>query len=217
MTRHAAERQSLVEAGRRMVVLGLTHGATGNLSVRVPEGFLVTPTGSACDRLEAGDLVLLREDGRVVEGGVPSSEWRIHRDVYAGRPDAGAVAHAHPPHATALSCLRRDLPAIHYMMALAGGPSVRCAGYATFGSAELSARCLEALAGRQACLLANHGAVALGAGPGEAVDLIHEVERLAEVYLLALRGGEPVILPDEEIRRVAERLHRQRRGEPLDL
>jgi L-fuculose-phosphate aldolase len=103
------------------------------------------------------------------------------------------------------------------MIALAGGASVRCAGYATFGSPELSAHCLQALAGRQACLLANHGAVALGPGPVQAVDLLYEVERLAEVYLLALRGGEPVILPDEEIPRVAERLHRQRRGESLDL
>lgn len=217
MTPPAAEQAALVAAGRQMVALGLTHGTTGNLSIRAPEGFLITPTGAACDRLDAGALVLLRPDGSVISGGVPSSEWRIHRDIYAARPDAAAVAHAHPPHATALACLRRDLPAIHYMMALAGGPSIRCAGYATFGSAELSARCLEALAARQACLLANHGAVALGPGPGQAVDLMHEVERLAEVYLLALRGGEPVVLPDEEIARVADRLHRQRRGEPLDL
>lgn len=213
---HRVERDALVSAGRRMVALGLTHGTTGNLSVRVPGGCLITPSGVACDALEPGTLVLLRDDGTTKSGaGVPSSEWRIHTDLYRARPDAGAVVHAHPPHATAVSCLRRDLPAFHYMVVLAGGADIRCAGYATFGTAALSEQALAALDGREACLLANHGAVAIGGGLEPALELLHEVERLAEVYLLARGAGEPAVLEEAEVARLLERFRDYRRDPKL--
>lgn len=198
-------------AGRRMVGLGLSHGTTGNLSVRIPGGLLITPSGIAYQSIGPADLVEMDMDGTPAEGAAaPSSEWRIHRDVYAGRPEVGAIVHAHPPHATAIACLRRDIPAVHYLVGLAGGESIRCAEYATFGSAELSANTVSALEGRTACLLANHGIVTVGAGLTAALDLAHEVERMAEVYWLALAAGRPVILDPSEMTEVVERLRSYR-------
>lgn len=199
-------------AGHRLVAMGLSHGTSGNLSVRTAGGLLITPSGIPYDAIGPGDIVPLAEDGTPAPGSAaPSSEWRIHRDIYAARPDAGAVVHAHPPHATAIACLRRDIPAAHYMVAAAGGSSIRCATYATFGTAELSANTLTALEGRQACLLANHGIVALGADLTRALALAHEVERVAEVYGRALAAGAPVILDDAEMARVLERYRSYRR------
>ena len=134
----------------------------------------------------------------------PSSEWRFHRDLYAARADAGGMAHCHSPHATALACTRRGIPAFHYMVAAAGGADVRCADYATFGSEELSRNALAALVGRRACLLANHGQLALGATVEAAFELAAEVEMLARQYLLALNAG-PVLLDDPEMARVLEK------------
>lgn len=144
-------------------------------------------------------------DGSVPPGQlVPSTEWRFHRDIYAHRPDAGGVFHCHSMFATTLSCLRRDIPAVHYMIAAAGGPSIRCAPYATYGTPELSANALEALAGRNACLLANHGMITMGATLPSAFKLAIEVETLAAQYWRALQIGDPVILDDDEIARVLE-------------
>lgn len=177
--------------------------AEGNLSVRWQDALLITPSAIQAHRLVAEDLVLLGLDGSVREGRrQPSSEWRIHCDLLSARPEAGAVVHAHPINATALACLRRDIPAFHYMVAVAGGREIRCSGYATYGSAELSRQTLTAMEGRKACLLANHGLVALGGDLAQAVELALQVERLAEQYAQALQIGDPHILDDRQMEQV---------------
>ncbi len=204
--KHPAERQAVLAVARRTVALGLTHGTSGNVSARVAGGFLITPTGIAYEALSPQDIVLCDPSGTPQPGERhPSSEWRIHRDLYAARPDAFGVVHTHSPYATAISCLRRDLPAVHYMVAVAGGPDIRCAEYATFGTAELSAHALRALEGRLACLLANHGVVAVGPDLARALRVAEEVERAAQLYWLTLAAGAPVILDDTEMQRVRER------------
>ena len=138
-------------------------------------------------------------DGTAHGDRLPSSEWRFHRDLYRAREEFRAIVHAHAPFATTLACLRRGIPAFHYMVAMAGGRDIRCAPYATFGSAELAAHAVAAMAGRRACLLANHGMIAAGADLASALALAVEVEGLAEMYWRALQLGEPVILSDAEM------------------
>jgi L-fuculose-phosphate aldolase len=194
-------RRALLQAFRRLEAAGLCPGTSGNASVRDAGGFWVTPTGLPAGEMREADLVMMDLDGRPRGRRLPSSEWRLHRDVYADRPDVGAVAHTHSPHATALACLRRDIPAFHYMVATTGATSIRCAAYATFGTAELSSRARRALGSGKACLLANHGALAVGADLAEATRVVAEVETLARIYLLALAAGKPVLLDDEEMAR----------------
>lgn len=204
--KHFGLRRELVETARRMNDLGLNQGASGNVSARVDGGLLITPTGVPYEEMRPEDVVEMRMDGRVPAFQLlPSSEWRIHRDLYATRADVGAVVHAHAMFATTLSCLRRGIPAVHYMIALAGGHDVRCAEYATFGTPELSAAALAALRGRKACLLANHGMIAVGATLREALKLALEVETLAAQYWRALQIGEPVVLDEAEMERVLEK------------
>jgi L-fuculose-phosphate aldolase len=208
-------RRELREAGRRVVAIGLTRGTSGNLSARTAGGFLVTASGASLGDLDEDDLVELGADGaRLGDGLRPSSEWRIHRDIYLARPEVGAVVHAHPPFATSIACLRRDLPAVHYELAFAGGAEVRCAEYATFGTPELSAAALAALAGRKACLLANHGVVALGASIADALAVAEIVETVAELFWRASAVGAPVVLPDDEMARVLERFGSYGKGRP---
>jgi L-fuculose-phosphate aldolase len=204
--RHIPERQAVVAAMAELGRLGLNQGASGNVGRRVADGVLVTPSGVAFDRLGPGDVVELGPGGAVREGRLrPSSEWRFHRDLLDARREMGAVVHVHSPHATALACLRQPIPAFHYMVALAGGRDIRVADYATFGTQALSDQALQALEGRKACLLANHGMIALGADLTEAVSLAREVENLAQQYLLARQAGEPVCLDDQEMARVLEK------------
>jgi L-fuculose-phosphate aldolase len=201
--RHARLRRAVVLAARSLDAAGLNRGTSGNVSARIAGGLLVTPTGVAPAALRAASIVLLDARGTVKQGALaPSSEWRIHRDVLAARPEAGAVVHAHPTHATALACQGLDIPAFHYMVAAAGGASIRCAAYATFGTAALSANVVDALKDRRACLMAHHGIVALGRDLAAAVRLAIEVESLAEQYLLVLRLGRPKLLGQAEMRRV---------------
>jgi L-fuculose-phosphate aldolase len=198
-----AARRALVAAARRLRDLGLNPGRSGNASVRWREGFLVTPSGLAYDRLDAADIVFVDASGAAHGARTPSSEWRLHRDVYARRPEAGGIAHTHSPFATTLACLRRPIPSFHYEVAFAGGADIRCAPYATFGTQELSDAALAALDGRRACLLANHGAVAIGAALDDAVELAERVEALARLYCQALQIGEPALLDEVEMARVA--------------
>ena len=201
----AAVRQELIDTARRMNVLGLNQGRSGNLSVRVADGLLITPSGVAYDAMRPDDIVAMDGDGNWQGDLKPSSEWRFHLDILNTRPEAGAVLHAHSPFATALACLGRDIPAFHYMVAIAGGDSIRCAPYATFGTAELSRGALAALAGRRACLLANHGMIAFGADLDSVLGLAVEVETLAQQYARALQIGDPAILSREEMARVLEK------------
>ena len=203
--KHRRLRRQLIETARRMADLGLNQGTSGNLSVRVSGGLLVTPSGVDYDRLQPAEIVEMALDGTwhcLVETRRPSSEWRFHRDILAQRPEFGAVLHCHARHATALACLRRHIPAFHYMVAIAGGESIRCAPYATFGSAKLSAHALAALRDRSACLLANHGLIACGSDLASTLALAVEVEALAAQYLSALSVGRPTLLSKAEMSRV---------------
>jgi L-fuculose-phosphate aldolase len=198
-------REGVVEAARALDALGFMPGKSGNVSCRTPCGFLITPSGLPYAETGPGDLVELAADGAVVSGHRrPSSEWRLHAAVYAARPEAAAVVHTHSPMATALSCAREGIPPFHYMIALAGGSDVRCAPYATFGTAALAANCVSALGGRRAVLLANHGVVAFGATLAAARALAEEVENLARQYLaLRAAGLAPVLLTAAEMEEVA--------------
>jgi len=182
-----------------MNAAGINRGKSGNVSARLDDGFLVTPSGLPYDETTPADIVAMSLDGEVRGTRVPSSEWRFHRDIYRARPDAHAIVHTHAPFATSLACLHRGIPAFHYMVAIAGGSDIRCAPYATFGTQELSDHAVSALAGRKACLLANHGMIALGESLGKALALAIEVETLAEMYWRALQVGEPKLLPAEEM------------------
>jgi L-fuculose-phosphate aldolase len=198
----------LIEAAQAMNRSGINQGTSGNLSLRTGTGMLITPSGLDYDRLQADEIVYLPLDGDgAPEAGSrkPSSEWRIHRDVYRARPDALAILHAHPVHSVALACLRRPLPAFHYMVAVAGGRDVRCAPYATFGTQQLSDHVVAALEGRRACLMANHGLLCLGPNLDQALALAIEIEVLARAYLLSLAAGDPALLDDAEMDRILEK------------
>jgi L-fuculose-phosphate aldolase len=198
-------RERIVATARRMNALGINQGKSGNVSARVEGGFLVTPSGLAYDELLPADLVHVGAGGHATGHRIPSSEWRMHRDIYARRPESGAVVHTHSPFATTLACLVRGIPAIHYEVAFAGGSDIRCAPYATFGTQELSDAALAALEGRRACLLAHHGVIAFGESLDEALRLAEKVEAMARLYWQALQVGEPAILDEAEMARVAAR------------
>lgn len=202
---HLALRETMIATARRMNAAGLNQGTSGNLSQRVEGGFLLTPTGMDYESLQPEDIVFMRMDGSHEGRRRPSSEWRFHRDILASRPEAGAVLHAHSMFCTTLACLRRPIPAFHYMISAAGGDSIRCAEYATFGTEELSRNALVALEGRKACLLANHGMIVLGADLARALKLAVEVETLAAMYWRTLQVGEPVLLDEAEMARVIEK------------
>ena len=197
-------RQRLIDTARAMNASGINQGTSGNLSVRLDDGMLITPSGVKYDELKPGDIVQVDASGRAQGKRKPSSEWRFHHDIYRMRTDAQAVVHAHPRASSSLACLNRALPAFHYMVAVAGGKDIRCAEYATFGSQELSDHVIAALEGRKACLMANHGLVCLEQSLGKALDLAIEVEHLAATYLQCLAISEPVILDDNEMETVIE-------------
>ena len=192
---------TLIACARRLDALGFMPSKSGNVSVRVEGGFRITPSGLPYAALTEADLVEVAPDGGVIAGTRrPSSEWRLHAELYAARPDAQAIVHTHSPRATALSCARRGLPPFHYMIALAGGDDIRCSGYATFGTQALAEAAVQAIAGRRACLLANHGVVAMGSTLAAAETLAREVENLAGEYLDLLAAGlSPVLLTPEEM------------------
>lgn len=197
------------EAARK----GLNPGASGNLSVRLGGGFLVTPSGLPNETLTAEQMVCVDMDGSWAGALRPSSEWRFHRDIYRTRAEVNAVVHAHSPHAVSLACVRQDIPPFHYMVAAAGGRDIRCAAYATFGTQALSDHVLAALEGRRACLMANHGLVAVGGNLQAALALALEVEDLCAQYWRAKLMGEPVLLDDAEMDVVLERFrHYGQRG-----
>jgi len=199
---HRALRAAIIAAARRMNALGINQGKSGNLSHRIADGFLVTPTGMAYDGLTPADIVAMRFDGSHRGNRLPSSEWRFHRDILAARPEIASVIHVHSMFATTLACLGREIPPFHYMIAVAGGDTIRCAPYATFGTEELSRHAVKALHGRKACLLANHGMIAVGSSLEAALALAVEVETLAAMYWRVLQVGEPVLLSPAEMIRV---------------
>ena len=197
--------RQVIETCLAMDAKGINQGSAGNVSVRYGDGFLITPSGLAYERLSPHDIVMVDMDGGCDDTLEPSSEWRMHRDIYNDRRDAGAVLHAHSTFATAMSCLRLDIPAFHYMIAVAGGSDIRCSGYALFGTQELSDKMLNALHERRACLLGTHGMICYHDDLERVLGLALEVETLARQYWHARQAGEPVILSDAEMREVIAR------------
>lgn len=198
-------RQTLIDTAIAMNASGLNQGTSGNLSTRCEDGFLITPSGMDYAGLTVDDIVWMDFDGKTRGMRKPSSEWRFHAAIYRHRPEANAVLHAHPLSCSALACLNKDIPAFHYMVAVAGGRNIRCADYATFGTPELSASVVKALEGRKACLMAHHGLTCFEKDLPRALALGIEVENLANVYCRILSIGEAEILTDHEMDEVLEK------------
>lgn len=192
-------RKQILDAARAMNSLGINRGTSGNVSARWKKGFLITPSGRRYEDTKPADMVFIDNAANPSGKWAPSSEWRFHFDIYRNRSDVQAVVHTHSSFATTLACLKKDVPAFHYMVAVAGGNNIRCAPYATFGTQKLSDHALKALNGRKACLLANHGMIATGESLQKALSLAVEVEALCEQYWRALQIGKPRILPAREM------------------
>ncbi|MGB5985366.1 MAG: class II aldolase/adducin family protein [Desulfobacterales bacterium] len=198
-----ALRKEIIAICCKMNQSGLNQGTSGNVSVRWREGMMITPSGVPYEETEPDDICYFDFSSHQSQGPHnPSSEWRVHRDILSQRDDIHAVVHTHSTYATAMAIQRLDIPAHHYMVAAAGGSKILCADYATFGTAELSQQALRALGDQRACLLANHGVIALGATLAKALGLAQEVETLARQYYVASHFGQPVILPEEEMKKI---------------
>ncbi|MBS9721378.1 class II aldolase/adducin family protein [Tianweitania sp. BSSL-BM11] len=198
-------RTELIEACRSMNRLGINKGTSGNISVRNGDGFLISPTGIPYDKLEPEHVVQMNWDATFAGDVLPSSEWRFHRDILQARPDLKSVVHTHSTFATSVSILEKDIPAVHYSIAAAGGSSIRCAPYELFGTQELADVVVKALEGRRACLMAHHGVIAAHVSIARALALAVTVEELAHQYLLCLPFGEPPVLNEEQIAVVTEK------------
>ena len=197
-----ALREQLLNVSQQLAALGLNKGTSGNASVRCDSGFLVTPSGMKVEAMSSTSMVKMQWDGSFEANKKPSSEWRFHRDIMQSRPEINAVIHTHSMFATTLACLHKEIPPFHYMIAITGGDSIRCADYALFGSQALSDCALAALVERKACLLANHGMIALGRDLEDALAVCQEVENLCEQYWRTLQVGAPNLLTEEEMRAV---------------
>lgn len=199
-------RESLLFTARQLTDKGLNRGTTGNVSVRLhtddEAAFLITPSGVPPEEMSAASMVRMRFSGEHQGTARPSTEWRLHRDILSQNADAGAVIHVHSPFATTMACLHRDIPPFHYMIAVAGGNSIRCAPYALFGTQALSDVAIDAMKARRACLLANHGMLAIGRDLPHALSVAIEVESLCEQYWRILQIAEPHLLSDEQMQEV---------------
>jgi L-fuculose-phosphate aldolase len=195
-------REEVVRTCRRLVELGMNQGAAGNVSVRLGDGFLATPSGIGWDELEPEQLATVDGPGQYRGPCLPTSEWRLHAAVLRVRPAVGAVIHTHSVYATTIACLRLDLPALHYYIVAGGGATIRCAPYATFGTQALADNVVATLADADACLMANHGLLVVGSTLAQTLRRTVDIETLARQYVYARMIGEPVILPDDEIERV---------------
>ena len=194
-------RKQIIETAIAFNTSGLSVGTSGNLSARISQGYLITPTGIPYTRLKEADIVEMDLQGNVVHGDLkPSSEWHFHQDIYLAREEINAIVHVHSDYATGIACTRQDIPAFHYMVARAGGDSIRCAEYATFGTDALSLNAVKALQGRNACLLANHGMIALGESIDSAYKLAEEIENIAKQYYISKQLGEIVLLDGDEMK-----------------
>lgn len=210
-------REDMVAVCRRMNASGINQGTAGNVSVRNPKGFLVTPTSLPYDMMRPNDLVQMYFDGSYEGERRPSSEWRFHRDILASRQDIDCVLHCHSVYATTLAVHHKTIPSFHYMTGVAGGTTIRCARYATFGTQALSDAAIEALQDRLACLLGQHGQISLGKTPAAALALAIEVETLSRLYVQALTLGEPPVLDEEEMARVIQQMKNMSYGQAPDL
>ncbi len=199
-------RESVVTACLDMNRLGINQGTSGNISVRWQGGLLITPTSLPYDQMTPEDIVFLDMDGRPSGDNQPSSEWRFHRDIMKAKPEVGAIVHAHPMYSTIIAIMGKEIPPLHYMIAVAGGHTIPLAPYATFGTEELSRNAVTALKDRAACLLQHHGLIATGPTLDKAMWLAVEVETLARQFHGCLQVGPPPLLSVEEIDHVRARM-----------
>lgn len=211
-----ALRKDIIQTARALPVKGLTRGTSGNVSARTKDGFLITPSGVPYADLTEEMIVPMDLAGTYCGDVLPSSEWRMHLDIYNAKPAAGAIVHCHSPRATALACLNRGIPAFHYMVALAGGDRIDCAPYATFGTAALSEVMIKAMGKRNACLLAHHGQMACGPNLAKALGIAEGVEDLADQYLSALSIEEPAVLGKAEMAEILRKFKNYGK-QPKDL
>ena len=209
-------KNKVIEFSQKLNSTNLSPLRSGNISVRVTEnnvdGFFITPSGKKYDTLKEEDIVFVSNEGNYNPNLKPSSEWRFHKDIYLKKTDAKAIVHAHSPHATAVSAHNKDIPAFHYMIALAGGDNIKCAKYATFGTQELSDNIIEALENRKACLMSNHGQVAYGDNLNSAFELAEEVENICHQYINAIKLGDPKILSSSEMDVILEKVKNYKKG-----
>ena len=203
----------IIKYSRMLNSKNLSALRSGNISSRYKNGFLITPSGVKYSLLKADDIVFVSLDGKFDETkNKPSSEWRFHRDIYSSKNEANAIVHAHSTYATAVSAHNKDVPAFHYMVALAGGNDLKCAKYATFGTQELSDNIINALKNRKACLMSNHGQVAFGDNLEQAFELAQEVENICHQYINAIKIGEPKILSSSEMDVILEKVKNYKKG-----
>ena len=210
------KRKEVITYSIKLNTTNLSPLRSGNISLRSiensVEGFLITPSGKKYDTLKEEDIVFVSNEGNHDKNLKPSSEWRFHKDIYLKKPDAKAILHAHSPHATAVSAHGKDIPAFHYMIALAGGDSIKCANYATFGTQELSDNIIFALENRKACLMSNHGQVAFGENLEGAFELAEELENICHQYINTIRLGDPKILSSSEMDVILEKVKNYKKG-----
>ena len=210
------KRKEVIKYSIKLNTAKLSPLRSGNISVRSEEdgiqGFLITPSGKKYDSLKEDDIVFVSNDGNHDTNLKPSSEWRFHKDIYLKKPDAKAIVHAHSPHAAAVSAHGKDIPAFHYMIALAGGDSIKCAKYATFGTQELSDNIIDALENRKACLMSNHGQVAFGENLESAFELAEELENICHQYINTIKLGDPKILSSSEMDVILEKVKNYKKG-----
>lgn len=202
-----AGHRALLDALHEMGAAGLSPGASGNISVRVDDGMIISASGAVAGKATDNDIVFVAEQTTSLvdwpdDQPRPSSEWQMHQALYRSHPHINAVVHCHSTHATALACMRRPIPAFHYMVSVAGGDDIPCCDYALFGSEALSTAVCQTLAHRHACLMANHGQICIADDATRALALAKEVEALAASYLLCLQSGEPVLLSDQQMAEV---------------
>ena len=209
MTTPEARASRVIATALAMNEAGINHGMSGNVSIRSDSGMLISPSSVEYSLLIESDIVFMEADGSWENAGGrrPSSEWRFHLDLYAARPDVNAIVHCHPTAATGVAAHGRGIGPFHYMVGIAGGHDIRCAPYATFGTPELSANVVEAMVDRKACLMANHGIIAVGPELKQALNIAVEVEVLAAQYLAALAIGEPPELSDEQMQEVLDKMN----------
>lgn len=205
MNRYEELRHDVIRTCLEMNAIGLNQGTAGNVSVRNSDGFLITASGVRYEDMTPGQVVQMDLEGGYHGPVLPSSEWRMHMDIYKSRPEAKAILHVHSPHATALSCLRQEVPAFHYMIGVTGGDTLRCAEYASFGTEELSQAMLRAMEARNATLLANHGMICFAPTLKSVLSLGVEIEMLCQQYILARQCGTPIILDSEEMTDILRR------------
>jgi L-fuculose-phosphate aldolase len=199
-------REAVIETAREMSRSGLSPGRTGNVSCRFEDGMLITPSGKRYDETKPADIVFVSGEGNIFDARqIPSTEWHFHLAAYHARPDRNAIVHTHSMHATVLACAHKSIPAFHYMVAAAGGKNIPCVPYATFGTAELAHHVAEGLRDRDACLMANHGQIAIGKTLQHALELAAEIEILAEQYYKVLTLGSAKLLDDREMSSLLEK------------